>query len=1141
MKMIFNKSFDVEQLARVARLSMFMSMQCLFSYSVTNNSRMTTCRIKNIFKLFTLFMVPLLLFTAGDSHATSENLYKFDAGLYKKIQQMQTKHDMTRSAQDAEMPTLSILVNTVNGTEHQLRDILTSVNATNIFVSLDLDFVSADIPIDRISELANYSFVYSIGGDYPLVPLSLNMEQAKEKINADDVPSSLYDYDGTNVTVAVIDKGADFLHPVLMGKQAAKIECQYNGCLPSTYVHDHGTALAAIIAGNGSGDSNDGVAPGALIYDLLTSYDAISTITFSQSLDYAVTQELKVGMSSFATGVGCNEYKSFTMVIDKAVTSGLGFSLAVGRSSGGVQGLACGFNFITVGGVDSAGDHFRESARGPAMFNTPAGDTGRIKPEIVAIAVDLFTATTTGGTGPFYKTQSGVSYSNAFVAGASALILDKRDDYTPLEIKASLLIGADWKASSPATANDYDDHITGVYDKMNKYGFGVLNVEKSLDYANSDDFPNIIYETNPSHENFADKQYRITVDEVDEQVKVLLSWLIHPRGTVINPLLPIQSTTNSTHPGLITPQPFHNQIHDYDVNISNPDDTVIHTSDSDFQNNQFIVFNAAQTGNYVITVSSNSQPRTNLLEPFVIASTHSLDKYPFETPITPTSITFASTLSDDRSRITLQFSERLSKEFVPSDFTISDGTITSIQNSPNSAYRYLQVSSVPYNTDVTVRYTGTTYNLGTGTLELATGTESVATGILIPPPPRPIAISFTDSFQSTLSSWTLSGNNEWETGTPRDSTGQPSGNKVLTSDDCDSQCIISLNSNLDTASPLDITFDRFISRSIDSAEGLYVQYSTDDTRWTTLASYTENNRQDTGRWADTSLTLDITQSTASLRFVAKSSHASEFVEMDNVSISPRVADTTPPTITEPRDMTVEATALLTPVTIETPDVTDGTHPNPTITRTPTKTLFPVGVTVITWTATDSSGNSDTATQIITIQDTTPPTITKPTNKTFEATGEQTSLTSAQIGTATATDLVDSNPTVTSNIPQSFEFNVTATPITWTATDSYGNSDTVTQIITIRDTTSPTITAPADVSFTTTDTSIALTSADYGTATAMDRVDSSPTITSNAPPSFRADRTTTITWTATDDYGNSAHAPQLVTVVHSSLRIFVPID
>ena len=254
-----------------------------------------------------------------------------------------------------------------------------------------------------------------------------------------------------------------------------------------------------------------------------------------------------------------------------------------------------------------------------------------------------------------------------------------------------------------------------------------------------------------------------------------------------------------------------------------------------------------------------------------------------------------------------------------------------------------------------------------------------------------------------------------------------------------------------------------------------------------------------------------------------------------------IRDTTPPTITKPANKTFEATGEQTSLTaddIGTATANDRVDPNPTVTSN-IPPSFEIGTTIITWTATDSYGNSDTATQIITIRDTTPPTITKPANKTFEATGEMTLLTADDIGTATANDRVDPNPTIRSDAVSTFR--VGTTPITWTATDSYGNSDTATQIITIRDTTPPDITAPADVSFTTTDTSIVLTSANYSTATATDLVDSSPTITNNAPPSFQADRTTTITWTATDKYLNSANATQSVTVVHSSLRIFVPAD
>ncbi|WP_166288274.1 HYR domain-containing protein, partial [Candidatus Nitrosotalea sp. FS] len=48
-------------------------------------------------------------------------------------------------------------------------------------------------------------------------------------------------------------------------------------------------------------------------------------------------------------------------------------------------------------------------------------------------------------------------------------------------------------------------------------------------------------------------------------------------------------------------------------------------------------------------------------------------------------------------------------------------------------------------------------------------------------------------------------------------------------------------------------------------------------------------------------------------------------------------------------------------------------------------VFPLGKTTITWTATDQSGNSATATQIVNIVDTTPPKISPPAAVTFEAT------------------------------------------------------------------------------------------------------------------------------------------------------------
>ena len=74
------------------------------------------------------------------------------------------------------------------------------------------------------------------------------------------------------------------------------------------------------------------------------------------------------------------------------------------------------------------------------------------------------------------------------------------------------------------------------------------------------------------------------------------------------------------------------------------------------------------------------------------------------------------------------------------------------------------------------------------------------------------------------------------------------------------------------------------------------------------------------------------------------------------------------------------------------------------------------------------------------------------------------LTESDYGTANATDLVDSSPTIRNNAPSSFALDITT--ITWTATDSSNNSANATQRITVVPS-SLMITQPDDVTAETT--------------------------------------------------------------------------
>jgi hypothetical protein len=91
--------------------------------------------------------------------------------------------------------------------------------------------------------------------------------------------------------------------------------------------------------------------------------------------------------------------------------------------------------------------------------------------------------------------------------------------------------------------------------------------------------------------------------------------------------------------------------------------------------------------------------------------------------------------------------------------------------------------------------------------------------------------------------------------------------------------------------------------------------------------------------------------------------------------SATVQDTLPPSIVAPADVTVECTspAGASPP-LGTPVVSDVCDTSPMVTND-APAVFPLGSTVVTWTATDHGGHTATDTQVVTVVDTTPPTLT----------------------------------------------------------------------------------------------------------------------------------------------------------------------
>ena len=252
----------------------------------------------------------------------------------------------------------------------------------------------------------------------------------------------------------------------------------------------------------------------------------------------------------------------------------------------------------------------------------------------------------------------------------------------------------------------------------------------------------------------------------------------------------------------------------------------------------------------------------------------------------------------------------------------------------------------------------------------------------------------------------------------------------------------------------------------------------------------------------------------------------------SASFTVTVADTTPPTITVPSDIVVEATNPSgRTVTFNVPTAVDLVDPHPTLSLNHASgSVFPLGATIVTATATDVASNTATASFTVTVVDTAVPVITVPANIVAEATGP--SGAAVTFGASTATDLADPDPTVSVNPASGSVFPLGATLVTATAWDASGNTNTSQFTVTVVDTTPPVITVPSNLVAEAAGSTGAAVS--FTAPTAMDLVDAHPTVNlTHTSGSVFAIGTTVVTATAWDVSGNTNTSQFTVTVVDTT--------
>ncbi len=251
-----------------------------------------------------------------------------------------------------------------------------------------------------------------------------------------------------------------------------------------------------------------------------------------------------------------------------------------------------------------------------------------------------------------------------------------------------------------------------------------------------------------------------------------------------------------------------------------------------------------------------------------------------------------------------------------------------------------------------------------------------------------------------------------------------------------------------------------------------------------------------------------------------------------------VADTTAPNIVLPSNLTIEAnTSGGATVTLPQVTATDTVDAHPVVTASLTSGFFPLGTTPVTITAIDNAGNEISAIYLVTVVDSTAPTLTVPANLLIEANAAGGAF--LDLPPATASDAADLNPLITFDQDSGF-FPIGTTVVTATVIDASGNSRTGTFSVTVIDTTAPSVVTPPD---------IVVEGNAFGGADVtlpdvfgFDDGDDAPVVNVDRSSGFFPLGTTTVHFTVTDAAGNRSTGSYTVTVVDTTAPVLnLPTD
>lgn len=363
-----------------------------------------------------------------------------------------------------------------------------------------IDAIAGRIPHDMILETLNLPGVIMIELDGILE--ALNGDVAV--VHAVDVAQENTGYDGSGVTVAIIDTGIDGNHsglddqdddpstydPKIIGfYDAVNNPSLTNGTEVFPYDDQgHGTHCAGTTAGTGAPTfEHPGMAPQANLVGVkvLDAGGSGSFATVMAGMQWTVDHRYEYNIRAASMSLGgpgaiewtSSEEDSVNRYANEMVRAGVAMFIAAGNNGVSAQIGTPGSaeDVITVGALDKDTSIAVYSSQGPT-------EEGRIKPNIAFVGSDVMSAEANSGDG--YVGFSGTSMATPGAAGVAALMYQANPDLSPFDIRNIMQETATYRLCSYMFANEpcTEDFIPKNR-QNNVYGHGHVNADVALQEA----------------------------------------------------------------------------------------------------------------------------------------------------------------------------------------------------------------------------------------------------------------------------------------------------------------------------------------------------------------------------------------------------------------------------------------------------------------------------------------------------------------------------------------------------------------------------------------------------------------------------------------------------------------------------------